>query len=292
MRIVYIGAIEFSTHCLEAVLANGGNVVAVFTLPPETGKQRHSDYAPVPWPRSVHWADNINDHADTIWDFAPDVIFCFGWSGLLSPEVLAIPRLGCIGSHPTLLPRNRGHHPLIWAIALGLKETGLSFFRMAERVDAGPLISQERIPLGAEEDARSLYDKVKASASRQISDFLPRMIAGEMPLVAQDHGVEPNIWRKRGPADGRIDFRMSSAAICRLVRALTRPYPGATVRYKGKEYRVWSCVEANFFYGDENLEPGKVGFSVDGWMYIKTGDGSVRFVEHELPTMKSGDYIM
>ena len=302
MRIVFVGAIEFSRHCLETVLALGGDVVAVFTLPPDMGKARHSDYADLQpladkHGISLHRADDLNGSPDAIAVYKPDVLFCFGWSGMLSPEILAIPKLGCIGSHPALLPRNRGRHPIIWAIQLGLRESGLTFFRMTDKADAGPIISQRTFGLYPMDDAGTVYHRVCESASSQIRDFLPDLTAGKLGFVPQDPNIEPNYWRKRGPEDGLIDFRMSSAAICRLVRALARPYPGAHVRYHERDVKVWKAKITLDMCRWDNLEPGKVLAFLPTGVHVKSDDGAVCLVDHEfnegaMPRMpKVGEYI-
>ena len=82
-----------------------------------------------------------------IQDLNPDLIFCLGWSSLLKRSTLDIPKFGVIGYHPSLLPKNKGRHPIIWALALGLKETGSTFFLMNEGVDTGKIINQKRLKL-------------------------------------------------------------------------------------------------------------------------------------------------
>src|SRR3990167_1510760 len=287
MRIVFVGAIEFSRHCLREVLRLGGNVVAVFTLPPEMGKARHSDYAdlrPLAEEHGIplHQADDLNGSPDAIAAYSPTVLFCFGWSVMLQPHILEIPKpLGCIGSHPALLPRNRGRHPVIWAIQLGLRETGLTFFRMTPQADAGPIISQRTFRLFPIDNAGTVYHRVCESAGGQIREFLPDLMAGKLGFVPQDPDITPNYWRKRGPGDGLIDFRMSSAAICRLVRALSRPYPGAHVRYRGRDVKVWMACGEGPKIGHGNVEPGKVLDFPPAGIHVKSGDSVVCLSGHE-----------
>src|SRR3990167_5678897 len=97
MRIVFVGAIEFSRHCLREVLRLGGNVVAVFTLPPEMGKARHSDYAdlrPLAEEHGIplHQADDLNGSPGAIAAYSPTVLFCFGWSVMLQPHIRETPK--------------------------------------------------------------------------------------------------------------------------------------------------------------------------------------------------------
>jgi methionyl-tRNA formyltransferase len=222
-----------------------------------------------------------------------DVIYCFGWSHLLSAEVIGSARLGAIGYHPTLLPMNRGRHPIIWALALGLTETGSTFFYIDQGADSGDIVSQERVLIDDEDDARTLYDRLIAAARVQLVSLTNDLYAGQLQAIPQNDSLS-NYWRKRNANDGLIDWRMSSKSIFNLVRALTRPYVGAHCVYKGEQPKVWKVqiIAAN----DQltNVEPGKVlnvefdSRSLD----IKTGDGIVRLIEHTLsPIPAEGEYI-
>ena len=128
MQIVFIGTVDFSRHCLMQVIKNGGKVKAVLTLDRKNAGF-HSDYSDLSEITSrhkipLHSIQNINhpDTVDLVRSLKPDVLFFFGWSQLVSKKVLEIPVKGCIGSHPALLPKNRGRHPLIWVLIEGLKE--------------------------------------------------------------------------------------------------------------------------------------------------------------------------
>src|SRR5690349_18595800 len=125
MRVVFIGAVEFSQRALQCVLQSDAQVVGVCTLQSSTANADHRDLSAdcdahhVPW----IYATDINSDAALEWIRArrPDVIFCFGWSRLLRRALLDMAPLGVVGFHPAALPANRGRHPLIWALALGLQ---------------------------------------------------------------------------------------------------------------------------------------------------------------------------
>jgi methionyl-tRNA formyltransferase len=220
-------------------------------------------------------------------ELAPELIFCVGWSYLLKPEILAIPPRSVIGYHPTALPHNRGRHPLIWALALGLTETGSTFFLMDEGADSGPILSQRRLPIAPEDDAGSLYARMIATALAQLEELVPALVDGTARPVPQDHS-QANVWRKRGREDGRIDWRMDAAAIRNLVRALTKPYVGAHCATSGKAVPVWKAEIGP--PAPANLEPGRV-IEVRGRdILVKCYAGSVRLTEHEfdpLPALGS-----
>ena len=216
--------------------------------------------------------------ADFLRTEAPDAIFCIGWSYLLGPAILAIPPRGVVGYHPAALPRNRGRHPLIWALALGLKETGSTYFLMDERADAGPVVSQRAIPIGPRDDAASLYARMTETALAQLEKLVPALADGSLKPRPQDEALASH-WRKRGRGDGRIDWRMSAQAIHNLVRALGRPYVGAHCDAGGKPARVWKAEIGPA--APANLEPGRVVTANAEGIVVKCYDGTVRLLEHE-----------
>ena len=296
-RVLYIGAVECSRHCLLEVLKCGVKPVAVFCLPPDRAKL-HSDYADLSDVAAAngiphHWVEDVNapENAELITSYAPDVIFVWGWSRIVREHVLKIPRLGCIGLHPALLPANRGRHPIVWAILLGLKSAGLTFFWMDAGADSGDILAQQRIDLGPDEDARSLYDKVKLAASDLIPQFLPCLADGTAPRLPQDHS-RANTWRKRGKGDGAIDFRMSAATIARLVRALTRPYVGAHVVLGEREAKVWRAKALPLPEEYRVCEFGRVVALRGREIAIRTGDDMVVLLDHEIePLPAVGDCL-
>lgn len=282
MRIIFIGAVEFSRSALTRLLDGESDVVGVVTLAEAKFSSDHVDLSPLCEERGIPcvYGPDINSAETVSWIAArkPDVLFCFGWSRLLKEPLLKLAPLGAVGFHPAALPANRGRHPLIWALALGLRETASTFFFLGEGADDGDILSQERIPIDPLDDARALYDKVTRCALRQMDAFVPQLEAGTFSRRPQDHRLA-NTWRKRGKADGHIDWRMASATIHDLVRALARPYPGAHFVYEGNEVKVWKCeVVAG---GPPNVEPGRV-IAVDGGRAtVKCGVHAIRLTRTE-----------
>ena len=167
MRIFFIGTVEFSLRALEKLIQLNADIVGVATKSHSTF---NSDYASLAGPcasRGIECREisNINDTDVVAWvkELKPDYIFCFGWSQLLKKEILDIPSIGTIGYHPARLPANRGRHPLIWTLFLGLCETASTFFFMDEGPDSGDILSQKQIRIDDNDDAASLYDKVSSS---------------------------------------------------------------------------------------------------------------------------------
>ena len=287
MRIVFVGAVDFSRHALRCVLESGGNVVGVVTLPPELS-HRHSDYADLQGLAAEHGVPvqhvrRINDPETVGWvrSLLPDVIFVFGWSQLISAEFLEIPPLGCIGTHPALLPKNRGRHPLIWALVEGLSESGLTFFYLDDGADSGDILWQKPFAIDLDDDAGSLYEKIKWLGCEAIAEFLPLLEAGTAPKVQQDH-KSATYWRKRSAEDGRIDWASTSMTTYNLVRALARPYPGADTSISGGPVKVWRMTPPSPDGGKAaSGQPGTVLAAEGMNLTVRTGDGQVSVVEYD-----------
>ncbi|MBF0531669.1 MAG: formyl transferase [Candidatus Omnitrophica bacterium] len=294
MRILFIGNVIFSRKTLEKLLRLGADVVGVVT---KKSAAFNADFCDLGDVAAVHglplfYAEDFNAGSTEEWirQQKPEVIFCFGVSQLLRTNLLTAAPLGVIGYHPALLPANRGRHPLIWALALGLPRTGSTFFFMDEKADSGDILDQEIVPIAYEDDAGTLYAKITQTALGQIERFLPKLASGNFPRLPQDR-AESNVWRKRGRDDGKIVFSAGSRAIYNLTRALTRPYVGAHVLYRQAEFKVWQTRELSA--GGANDEFGKI-LAVRGTeIVVRCHDGAVGLLEHELSTLpKPGEYFL
>jgi len=208
-------------------------------------------------------------------EFGPDVLFCLGWNHLLGPNVLDVARIASIGYHPSMLPMGRGRSPIIWAIVLGLRETGSSFFELSVEPDAGGLISQEKVAISKDETSSSLYAKLIQVGYTQFTTLVEQILShGKIAPVNQEEAFSTT-WRRRDERDGTIDFRMGAVCIDRLVRALTWPYPTATIPW-GEHGTSLSVVESRVGSDTEKtgLEPGKV-ISIDNlWIHVIAGGNS------------------
>ena len=296
MRIIFIGTVEFSYRALKALIECNYDVVGVITKKKSDFNADFCDLTPLTdkchIPTFFRKNDNEEDLIAFLKDKKPDVIYCFGWSHILPSEILSIPKYGVVGFHPAELPNNRGRHPLIWAIFLGLKRTASTFFIMDEGADTGDIISQEIVAIEETDTAETLYTKVGEVAIKQIIDFSKEFeLKGENIERRKQNIAEGNAWRKRGKVDGQIDFRMSSEAIYNLVRALTHPYVGAHIKLDGeKEVKIWKVIKKSCTF--VNYEPGKVLEVENNKILVKTYDGAIQIIEHEfLELPKKGQYL-
>ncbi len=294
MNILLIGTVKLSRSCLSTMIKNNYLPAGVVT---KSASSFNADYAPMndiceEYSIPYIYADDVNAEVIYNWilNIKPDVILCIGWSQLLSAKILSIPPLGTIGYHPACLPNNRGRHPVIWALVLGLKQTGSTFFMMDEGADSGDIISQTLIDIYESDNAESLYEKIDYTARNQLIRILQDLQQNRLRRQKQDETIS-NYWRKRSKKDGEIDWRMSSTAIHNLVRALYRPYPGASVLVNGREYKIWKteiCREVI----DVNIEPGKIISCDRNRVLVKTYDGALYLVEHSIETsLEKGSYL-
>ena len=293
MKVIFIGTVEFSLHTLQKLIDFNVNLVGVCTKDSSIINSDYADLRPVCISNSIPFlcVDDINSSNSAKWikDLKPDVIFCFGWSSLIKKEVLNIPPIGVIGYHPTQLPKNRGRHPLIWALTLGLEESASTFFFMDEGVDTGDILSQVDFEISYQDNAQSIYDKVIEIALCQIEKFVPELEQGKYSKIKQDN-LPTNSWRKRNEIDGLIDFRMSSRDIYNLTRALTKPYIGAHIKYRGNNISIWKVKEIDIV--KENIEPGSVLNVSDKTFIVKSSDGAVEVIDHDFKILPQvGEYL-
>ena len=281
MKIVFIGAVVFSARALSELISTGANIVGVCTLKKSNFNADHQDLSPIANSFGIPICpeENINSQEAIDWisKQSPDVIFCFGWSRLLCERLLSLPPLGVIGFHPTALPANRGRHPIIWALVLGLDSTASTFFKMDEGADTGEIISQVILDIRSSDDASTLYERITNVALAQLRDFVPKLANRSLQPTPQKHKLA-NSWRKRTSLDGCIDWRMAATCIHNLVRGLTHPYVGAHFVYKNQSINVWKTeIILNI---PRNIEPGKVLEVTDSTLLIKAGIDAIKVLDY------------
>ncbi len=294
MKFCFVGSVIFSQEILKEIISLGYIPNIVIT---QKSKGINTDYVDLEQLCKqlnilILKTDDLNTEyiLEILKDYDLDFIFCFGWSKLLKKEILSIPKKGVIGYHPANLPMNRGRHPIIWALFLGLEKTASTFFFMDEGADSGDIISQLDVPIYYEDDAFLLYNKLIETAKIQIRTLLPQLESNTYTRIKQNHKIH-NFWRKRSKEDGKIDFRMNSRAIYNLIRALTHPYSGAHLVYKGMDIKVWKAKEENIHLA--NIEPGKIlEIENNNNILVKTYDSGIWLIKHEFTNLpKVGEYL-
>lgn len=297
LKILFIGTVEFSYYSLKLLIENGFDICGVITKKQSKFNADFKDLTPLCEENKIPIYFDESANKETKEDFIklhnPDVTYCFGWSYLLSASILNITKYGVIGFHPALLPNNRGRHPIIWALFLGLNKTGSTFFKMDEGADTGDIISQKEVIILESDDALSLYTKIQSVALNQILEFTNELQTnGRFLSIKPQDKNEGNSWRKRGKIDGRIDFRFNTQTIINLVKSLTKPYVGAHVETINEEVKIWK-VEVSKKQYPNNIEPGKILEIIDGTkLVVKTYDNAIVLIEHDFKIIpKVNEYL-
>lgn len=157
---------------------------------------------------------------------APDFLFSFYYRNMLKAPLLETPKRGAFNLHGSLLPKYRGRVPINWAVIHGETETGATLHVMNVKPDNGPLVDQQAVPILPDDTAQEVFDKVLVAAEICLLRALPKLIDGTAEFTPQDLS-QGAYFGGRKAEDGRIDWNQSARQIHNLVRAVTRPYPGA-----------------------------------------------------------------
>jgi methionyl-tRNA formyltransferase len=244
-RVIVFGYHDFGVACLEVLREHGSNVVMVVTHednPAETIWFASLADAAAACGIAVRAPEDPNAPAfvEHVRGLHPDLIFSFYYRRLLGRPLLALPRLGAINLHGSLLPKYRGRAPINWALVHGETLTGVTLHHMDERADHGDIIAQRPVPIGVEDTALTLSRKLMVAARELLRDMYPLIVSGRAPRVPQNHAAATRFGR-RGPGDGLIDWDGSAWTIYNLVRAVTHPLPGAFTQWEGRRVFVWGA---------------------------------------------------
>jgi methionyl-tRNA formyltransferase len=264
-KVVFIGNLIFSKELLKTVLTNKKfEVVGIISKNKSSYNSDQHSLRSISKREKIKYFNFTKDRKKKMKFFIkklkPDYIFCFGWSHILNSDILKIPLKKSLGYHPTLLPRNKGRHPIIWTIILGLKKTGSTFFAMdmKKEVDSGQILSQKNLKVNNSETSTTLYKKLILTAKKQLKYLLDNMEDKKF-YKKRANGLFNNYWRKRTFEDGIIDWRSGYKSIIRLVNALKKPYQNASIRYKSKFIQVKDCKLLKYnLINYHNIEPGKI----------------------------------
>jgi UDP-4-amino-4-deoxy-L-arabinose formyltransferase/UDP-glucuronic acid dehydrogenase (UDP-4-keto-hexauronic acid decarboxylating) len=247
MKAVVLGYHNIGCVGIEALLGNGFEIAAVFTHKDDPNENIWFDSVaelaaskgiPVFAPDDINhpmWVQKIKS-------MSPDIIFSFYYRHMIKKPLLEIPPAGCLNLHGSLLPAYRGRCPVNWVLVNGESLTGVSLHYMTPRADEGDIVAQKKIAITDDDTAKSLHLKSAKASVALLDEVLPKIKTGAAPRTPQDHS-RATYFGGRKPADGEIDWNMSAAEIRNLVRATTRPYPGAFSFISDTKCLMWAVTE-------------------------------------------------
>jgi len=273
--VVVFAYSEVGYRCLKALTGSGANIRAVFTY--EDNPDENTWFSSVKALAldngiEVYTPDGVKDPGsfELIKSLEPEIIFSFYYRDIIPKGILELPRLGAFNMHGSLLPRYRGRACVNWAIIHGEAETGATLHWMTARPDEGDIVDQERVPITEADTAKDVMLKVAGAAEQLVMRNLDLIEAGKARRIPQDHS-RATYFGGRKPEDGKIDWSAPARDICNLVRAVTRPYPGAFTFIDGEKILIW---KASPLAGVSGAAPGSV-LSRDP-LVIAAGEGAVR----------------
>ncbi len=275
MKTVVLAYHNIGCAGIAALLDHGYDVQAVFTHKDDPSENLWFDSVAEMAAQNglqVYAPDNINHPlwVERLRELAPDIIFSFYYRAMVGPEILAIPPQGALNLHGSLLPAYRGRCPVNWVLVNGETETGVTLHYMTPRPDDGDIVDQRRVAISENDTALTLHHKMTAAAKQLLDTALPMLQSGTASRIPQQQDLASYFGGRR-PADGEIDWRQDALQVHNLVRAVTRPYPGAFSYHGNQKCLFWSTgVTA----GKKDSRPGTV-LSVDP-LVISCGRDAVR----------------
>ena len=286
LKVIFAGTPEFSVSALDALSAAGHEISLVLTQPdrpagrgrkptPSPVKQRALELGlEVAQPVSLRGPEMAAKFAA----LEPDVMVVVAYGLIIPRPILAIPRLGCINIHASLLPRWRGAAPIQRAILAGDRETGVCIMQMDAGLDTGPVWSAESLAIEDDDTGGSLHDKLTVLGGQALMHALPAIMAAKSGPAPQP-GEGACYASKLDKSEAMIDWNDSAEAIARRVRAFN-PWPVTETMYNDKRLRIWMARPEP---GVTEAAPGCVVASDKHGVVVATGDGLLRLTQVQMP---------
>ncbi len=273
MRLIFAGTPDFAARALRAIVDAGHQVELVLTQPDRpSGRGMALQASPVKQLAQslgieVFQPPTLRDPEaqERVRAVGAEAMVVAAYGLILPQAVLDFPRLGCLNIHASLLPRWRGAAPIQRAILAGDTESGVCIMHMEAGLDTGPVLLKEALPIGEEETAGSLHDKLAALGARLIVEALGQL---PLPLLAQpESGV--TYAAKISKSEASLDWRQSATQLGRQIRAFN-PFPGALASLNGVAIKVWQAVPT-----EGSGEPGMVLASGKQGIVVACGEGAL-----------------
>ena len=277
-----MGTSAFAVPTLEGLLTSRHDVVAVVTQPDRPrGRGQRIDASPI---KQVATGQRLHvlqprrasdpQFLAELKSLAPQVIVVAAYGQLLRPTLLAIPPLGCVNVHASLLPQYRGAAPINWALIRGERVTGVTIMLIDETLDTGPILLQSEVAIEPSDNAGTLEVRLATCGAEALLSALDGMETGALRPMPQDH-VLATYAPKLRKDDGTIIWSHSADDLAHLIRGVT-PWPGAVTTHRGKPLRIWRAMSMPM---SGSGRPGQVA-SIDALgIRVETGDGCLTLLE-------------
>ena len=275
MRLIFMGTPDFSVPALEALVAAGHEVAAVYTQPPRpAGRGKRARPAPVQARAEalgleVRHPASLKDAGEqaAFAALGAEIAVVVAYGLILPAPILAAPARGCLNIHASLLPRWRGAAPIERAVMAGDAETGVCIMRMEPGLDTGPVLLSRATPIGPEETAGDLHDRLSGMGAELIVEALAR-VDDLVPVAQPGDGV--TYAGKVDKAEAMVDWCRPAEVVGRQIRGLS-PFPGAWTKIGGERVKLLGAAPAA-----GQGAPGEVLDAGSGGLRVACGTGAVR----------------
>lgn len=286
MRIVFMGTPETAATCLQALIDAQEQIVLVVTQP-DRKKGRGQKLAPPPvkllaqkYNLEVLQPEKIKDQTivEKIKAYDPELIVVAAYGKILPKELIDIPPNGSINVHASLLPKYRGGAPIQWALLKGEKETGVTIMQIAETLDTGDILLQEKIPIEPDDDAQTLQEKLFNLGAQLLLKAIEQIKNKTIKRIPQKEidATYAELIRKES---GEIDWRKPAIEVSNRVRALI-PWPCAHTFYKEKMLKIWKAETLSRYIGTKKAKPGEIVDEKE--LVVACGRGALKILELQL----------
>ncbi len=299
MRIVFMGTPDFAAASLEKLIEKHYEIVGVFTQPDRPkGRGMALSACPVKALALSHGLEVFQPESlrtpeaiELLRGLRPDLIVAVAYGKLLPVELLALPPLGCVNVHGSLLPRYRGSAPIQWAVLNGDRITGVSTMYLSERMDAGDVIFTQETEIGEQETSGELFDRLMVMGAELLDKTLAAIADGSAPRTPQNE-ADATYTKMLDKSMCPIDWSKTPREIVKWVCGL-QPWPVATAEIDGALCRVFSAEATQ---RKTSAAPGTIlSAGREGIEFACGGGGSVRVTELQAPgkkRMRAADYLL
>ncbi|MBU7592067.1 methionyl-tRNA formyltransferase [Metabacillus halosaccharovorans] len=272
-KIVFMGTPDFSVPILKSLIEEGYNIVGVVTQPDRPkGRKKLLTPPPVKVEAEKHnlkvlQPEKIRHEVQDVLALKPDLIITAAFGQILPKELLEAPKYGCINVHASLLPDLRGGAPIHYSILQGKTKTGITIMYMAEKLDAGDILTQIEVEIDERDTVGLLHDKLSTAGVKLLLETLPPLLKGNITPQKQDDTkatFASNIKREQE----RIDWSKTGEEIYNQIRGLN-PWPVSFTTYQDQLMKIWwgEKVQSN-----EDVNPGTILLIEDDGIVVSTGN--------------------
>lgn len=284
MKVIFLGTPDFSVATLKSIIKSKHRLLAVVTQPDKpSGRGEKMNFSPV---KKVALENGIKvlqydkirvDGVEELRSLNPDIMVTCAYGQILSQEIIDVAPHGIINVHASLLPKYRGAAPIQWAILNGDTETGITIMQTEAGIDSGDIISVEKTPIGKDETAGELFDRLSIIGANLLVKTLDSIEAGTATFTPQNHSIATHV-KMLKKTDGMIDFTKNYETLHNFVRGMD-PWPCAYTFLNGKVLKVFKTEKINFSCVTD-FSCGQVIFADrKNGLVVKCGDGAIRLCE-------------